>query len=269
MHLIQEKLRDIADLRHNSKAILFPDQTTVHNEKSNILTSEQRLQSVRDAIVGAESRYNRTPGSVRLIGVGKVHSADTIRSVIQLGLEDIGESYVQEAVAKQKLLGDLAVIWHYIGHIQSNKTREIAASFDWVHSVDRVKIAQRLSAHRPAADAHLNICLQVNLEQETSKGGLSDKDIDQVADAVGRLPHLRLRGLMAIPRPSENFDEQRENFRRVRVVFERLQSRGHALDTLSMGMSSDMEAAIAEGTTMVRIGTALFGPRPKRPNTGV
>ena len=227
------------------------------------------MQSVRDAIVRAESCHNRTPGSVRLIGVGKVHSADTVRSVIELGLEDIGESYVQEAVVKQKLLDDLAVTWHYIGHIQSNKTREIAAIFDWVHSVDRVKIAQRLSAHRPADTADLNICLQVNLEQETSKGGLSDKNIDQVADEVAQLPRLRLRGLMAIPRPSENFDEQREKFRRVRVVFERLQSRGHTLDTLSMGMSGDMEAAIAEGTTMVRIGTALFGPRPKRPDIGV
>ena len=259
----------MADLRHNSKAILFPNQTTVHNKQSNILTFEQRLQSVRDAIACAESRYNRTPGSVRLIGVGKVHSAETVRSMIELGLEDIGESYVQEAVAKHELMADLAVTWHYIGHIQSNKTREIAGSFDWVHSVDRVKIAQRLSAHRPAENANLNICLQVNLEQETSKGGLNDKDIDQAADEVGRLPRLRLRGLMAIPRPSENFDEQREQFRQVRVVFDRLQSQGHTLDTLSMGMSGDMEAAIAEGTTMVRIGTALFGPRPKRPNIGV
>ena len=132
--------------------------------------------------------------------------------------------------------------------------------------MDRVKIAQRLSAHRPVENADLNICLQVNLEQETSKGGVGDKDIDQVADDVGRLPRLRLRGLMAIPRPGENFDEQREQFRRVNVVFDRLQSRGHTLDTLSMGMSGDMEAAIAEGTTLVRIGTALFGPRP---NIGV
>ena len=227
------------------------------------------MQWVREAIRLAEIRYDRTPGSVRLIGVGKMHSADTLRPMIELGLEDIGENYVQEAMAKQKQLADLAVTWHYIGHIQSNKTREITENFDWVHSVDRVKIAQRLSVHRPAGTADINLCLQVNLEQETSKGGLGEKDIEQVADEVGCLPHLRLRGLMAIPRPCENFDEQRKIFRQVRVVFDRLQSRGHALDTLSMGMSGDMEAAIAEGATMVRIGTALFGPRPKRPNTGV
>ncbi len=249
--------------------ILFPNQTTVHNEQTNNLTSRQRFQLLRDAIGRAESRFDRTPGSVRLIGVGKVHSAETVRSMIESGLEDIGESYVQEAVAKQELLGDLAVTWHYIGHIQSNKTREIAGNFDWVHSVDRVKIAQRISAHRPADIPDLNICLQVNLEQEPSKGGLVGKDIDQAADEIGRLPGLRLRGLMAIPGISDNFDAQREKFRQVRIVLERLQSRGHALDTLSMGMSGDMEAAIAEGATMVRIGTSLFGPRPKRPNAGM
>jgi len=222
---------------------------------------------VRDAIGRAESRFNRTPGSVRLIGVGKVHSADTVRSMAECGLEDIGESYVQEAVAKQKLLADLAVTWHYIGHIQSNKTREIAGNFDWVHSVDRIKIAQRMSACHQIETPDLNICLQVNLEQESSKGGLVGKDIDQAADEIARLPGLRLRGLMAIPGITDNFDEQRKKFRQVRIVLERLQSRGHTLDTLSMGMSGDLEAAIAEGATMVRIGTALFGPRPKRPNS--
>jgi len=232
------------------------------------LTPDQRLRQVRNSIHDTESRYNRIPGSVRLIGVGKVHTADTVRHMVELGLGDIGESYVHEAIAKQKLLKDLAVTWHYIGRIQSNKCREIAMQFDWVHSVDRVKIARRLSEHRITETPNLNICLQLNLQHESSKRGFDSNDIDQAADEIGHLPRLRLRGLMAIPRFSDDFDEQRTIFRQVRVVFERLKARGHDLDTLSMGMSGDMEAAIAEGATMVRIGTALFGPRPEYPNPG-
>lgn len=231
------------------------------------VTPKQRLQQVRERIIQAEKRYGRSPGSVRLIGVGKVHTAESIRALVVLGLDDIGESYVQEALSKQKMLRDLAITWHYIGHIQSNKTREIAEHFDWVHSVDRIKIARRLSEQRPAEKPDLDICMQVNLQDEGSKSGFKPKDVYTAADAIQNLPRVRLRGLMAIPRPIDDFNEQRAAFAQVRCLRKALTSRGYALDTLSMGMSGDMEAAIAEGSTMVRIGTALFGPRPVRSNT--
>lgn len=201
---------------------------------------------------------------MRLIGVAKVHSADSIRRLVELGLADIGESYVQEALPKQKELKDLDITWHYIGHIQSNKTRDIAVHFDWVHSVDRIKTARRLSEQRPEQSPDLEICLQVNLQHEASKSGLSESEVYEAADEIRDLPKIRLRGLMAIPRESDDFNEQREAFAQVWALQEDLVRRGHDLDTLSMGMSGDMEAAIAEGATMVRIGTALFGPRPKR-----
>jgi pyridoxal phosphate enzyme (YggS family) len=225
---------------------------------------QDRLQRVRDRIREAEIRFNRPAGSVRLIGVGKVHTAESIRHLVELGLEDIGENYVQEARSKQEKLRDLKIIWHYIGHIQSNKTREISLHFDWVHSVDRVKIARRLSDQRPADSPPLNVCLQVNLQHEDSKGGLGESDVFQAADEIQNLPRIRMRGLMAVPRPSQDFEEQRASFARVRILLESLTARGHRMDTLSLGMSDDMEAAIAEGSTMVRIGTALFGPRPAR-----
>lgn len=225
------------------------------------LTPEQKLQSVRNSIAEAESRYQRDLGSVRLIGVGKVHSAESIRAIVNAGLQDIAENYVQEALAKQQQLKDLNIIWHYIGHIQSNKTRDIAEHFDWVQSIDRLKIARRLSDHRPTDLPELNICLQVNLQEEPNKSGFIEKELYEVADTISALPRLRLRGLMAIPRLTTDFKEQRKIFRLIRTVYDRLQSKGLRMDTLSMGMSEDMEAAIAEGATMVRIGTALFGPR--------
>ena len=225
------------------------------------LTPERKLQSVRNSIAEAESRYQRDSGSVRLIGVGKVHSAESIRAIVNAGLQDIAENYVQEALTKQQQLKDLNIIWHYIGHIQSNKTRDIAEHFDWVQSVDRLKIARRLSDHRPADLPELNICLQVNLQEEPNKSGFMEKELFEVADTISALPRLRLRGLMAIPRLTGDFKEQRKIFRLIRTVYDRLQSKGLRMDTLSMGMSGDMEAAIAEGATMVRIGTALFGPR--------
>ena len=228
---------------------------------------KERLEQVTKIIRDAESRYGRTPGSVRLIGVAKVHSAASIRRLVELGLVDIGESYAQEALSKQKELKDLDITWHYIGHIQSNKTRDIAVNFDWVHSVDRIKVARRLSEQRPEGSPDLDICLQVNLQHEPSKSGLSESEVYTAADEIQALPGVRLRGLMAIPRESEDFDEQREAFARVRSLQEALVRRGHSLDTLSLGMSGDVEAAIAEGATMVRIGTALFGPRPLRTKT--
>lgn len=230
------------------------------------MTPKQKLQKVRSGIALAEARYHRDAQSVRLIGVGKVHSANTIRALVEAGLQDIGESYVQEAITKQHDLRDLSIIWHFIGHIQSNKTRDIAANFDWVHSVDRIKIAQRLSEQRPTHLADLNICLQLNLQQEATKDGFSDFEIDTAATTINALPNLRLRGLMAIPQYTADFSEQRRTFAKIRAVFDRLRSTGLTFDTLSMGMSADMEAAIAEGATMVRIGTALFGPRQKAAN---
>ncbi|MDJ0955248.1 MAG: YggS family pyridoxal phosphate-dependent enzyme [Arenicellales bacterium] len=225
------------------------------------MTPEQKLQSVRNSIAEAESRYQRDSGSVRLIGVGKVHSAESIRAIVNAGLNDIAENYVQEALVKQQQLKDLNIIWHYIGHIQSNKTRDVAENFDWVQSVDRLKIARRLSDQRPVDLPELNICLQVNLQEEPNKSGFTEKELFEVVDTISALPKLRLRGLMAIPRLTTDFKEQRKIFKLIRTVYNGLRSKGLQMDTLSMGMSEDMEAAIAEGATMVRIGTALFGPR--------
>ena len=227
------------------------------------MTPKQKLEKVRNHIALAEARYHRNPQSVRLIGVGKVHSADAIRAIAEAGLKDIGESYVQEALVKQNELRDLPITWHFIGHIQSNKTRDIAANFNWVQSVDRVKIAQRLSQHRPAQLGDLNICLQINVQQEQTKDGFSEEEITTAAVAIDQLPNLRLRGLMAIPMYTPDFNEQRKIFARIRSIYMQLKTTGLTLDTLSMGMSADVEAAIAEGATMVRIGTALFGPRQR------
>lgn len=233
----------------------------MHKVGTEKLTPKQRLQKVRADIAQAEARYQRNAQSVRLVGVGKVHSTDAIRAIVEAGLKDIGESYVQEALVKQRDLHDLPITWHFIGHIQSNKTRDIAANFDWVQSVDRVKIAQRLSQHRPAHLNDLNICLQLNLQREASKGGFTEMEIEQAAVNISRLPNLRLRGLMAIPQSTLDFTEQRRTFAQIRAVYKELRLTNPTMDTLSMGMSDDMEAAIAEGATMVRIGTALFGPR--------
>ena len=232
------------------------------------LTPEQKLENVYNRIAEAESRYQRDSGSVRLIGVGKVHSVESIRSIVDAGLKDIAENYVQEALTKQQQLKDLNIIWHYIGHIQSNKTRDVAENFDWVQSVDRLKIARRLSDQRPADLPELNICLQVNLQEEPNKSGFIERELFEAADIIDTLPRLRLRGLMAIPRLTTDFKEQRKIFRLIRTVYDRLRSEGLEMDTLSMGMSGDMEAAIAEGATMVRIGTALFGPRQTEAKLG-
>ena len=226
-------------------------------------TLKHNLEKVRNDIALAEARYHRNPQSVHLIGVSKVHSTDAIRAIVEAGLRDIGESYVQEALVKQNDLSDLPITWHFIGHIQSNKTRDIAANFSWVHSVDRIKIAQRLSNHRPTRLGDLNICLQINVQQELTKDGFSEDEIHTAATTIAKLPNLRLRGLMAIPRYTPDFNEQRKTFARISAIYNQLKTEGLALDTLSMGMSADVEAAIAEGATMVRIGTALFGLRER------
>jgi pyridoxal phosphate enzyme (YggS family) len=196
--------------------------------------------------------------------VSKTFGADMVRALAGLGQRHFGESYLQEALEKQTALTDLGLVWHFIGPLQSNKTRGVAEHFNWVHSLDRLKIAHRLSTQRPSSLPRLNVCLQVNVSGESSKSGVSPRALPALAEDVAALPCLKLRGLMAIPAPSPDFAAQREAFRRLRNLFEDLSARGLELDTLSMGMSADLEAAIAEGASIVRIGTALFGPRSGR-----
>jgi pyridoxal phosphate enzyme (YggS family) len=228
-------------------------------------TAQQRLEKVISLVRDAANRAGREPRDIRLIGASKAQPAAAIRELAMLGVRDFGENFVQEALRKQAALADLDLVWHFIGRIQSNKTREIAARFEWVHSVDRVKIARRLSQQRRADQPPLNVCLQVNVQNEPSKAGLALDALKEAAHIVNDLPDIRLRGLMAIPRPADDAVAQRRPYARLREALERLNADGLHLDTLSMGMTADMEAAILEGATIIRIGTALFGPRGPRP----
>jgi len=221
-------------------------------------TIEKNIAKVAARIREAAQAVDRDPATVGLLAVSKTQPAAAIREAAAAGIRDFGENYLQEALDKQAELSDLPLAWHFIGPIQSNKTKSIAEHFDWVHSVDRLKIAQRLSDQRPAELPPLNICLQVNVSGEASKSGCAPEELLQLAQAVGAMPQLRLRGLMCIPAPSEDPAEQRAAFARLRALRDELPL---TLDTLSMGMSQDLEAAIAEGATWVRIGTALFGAR--------
>lgn len=220
-----------------------------------------RLRAVRDRIHAAEQRFQRPPGAVRLLAVSKTQPVTAVAAMAAAGQTGFGENYVQEALDKMTELAALALEWHFIGPIQANKTRPIAERFAWVHSVDRLKLAERLSAQRPASLPPLNVCLQVNIDREPTKHGLDPAEVSAIAAAVAVLPRLRLRGLMAIPAPVTDFAAQRPAFARLRILQDQLTAAGLALDTLSMGMSDDLEAAIAEGATLVRVGTALFGPR--------
>lgn len=219
------------------------------------------LQRVRDRIGAAARAAGRRPEAITSVAVSKTHPAEAVRAAVAAGQRRFGESYVQEAVPKIGALGDLELEWHFVGPIQSNKTRDIAAFFDWVHGLDREKIARRLDAQRPAQHGPLNVCIQVNVSGETSKAGVSIAELPALARSVAELPNLRLRGLMTVPAAETDFDVQRKPFRQLRQALEQLQDSGLDLDTLSMGMSGDLEAAIAEGATLVRIGTAIFGPR--------
>ncbi|MEB3899660.1 YggS family pyridoxal phosphate-dependent enzyme [Pseudomonas putida] len=221
-------------------------------------TIADNLSALAARIDSAAQAAGRDPASVQLLAVSKTKPASAIREIHAAGVRDVGENYLQEALAKQVELDDLPLIWHFIGPIQSNKTKAIAEHFDWVHSVDRLKIAQRLSEQRPEGLAPLNICLQVNVSGEDSKSGCPPADLPALAQAVAALPRLRLRGLMAIPEPTDDRAAQEAAFASLRQLQEGL---GLGLDTLSMGMSHDLEAAIAQGATWVRIGTALFGAR--------
>lgn len=223
--------------------------------------SIQRLNSVRQRIEKACISSDRQPGDVTLLAVSKWHSADKITVLNKLGIRSFGENQLQEALQKQRELTGLDLQWHFIGTLQSNKTRAIAENFQWVQSVDRQKILKRLSAQRPESLQPINVCLQVNIDQEPQKSGADPEDILQLAAFASGLENIKLRGLMAIPRLTNDPIQQHESFRRVRVLFDVLKNEGHDIDTLSMGMSSDLEIAISEGSTMVRVGTDLFGTR--------
>lgn len=224
-------------------------------------TIATRIQQVRARIAAACAAAGRPVNSVTLLAVSKLQPVQAIRDARACGLLDFGENYVQEGLDKICALGDAALRWHLIGPLQSNKTRAVAEHFHWVHGIDRLKIAQRLSEQRPAGYPPLQVCLQVNTSGEASKHGVAPSEVPALAHAVADLPRLRLRGLMSIPAPASTEQARREPHRALRGLWETLRAQGLDLDTLSMGMSDDLEAAIAEGATIVRVGTALFGPR--------
>ncbi len=226
-------------------------------------TISNALQAVRQRIALAAAAAGRPAGSIQLLAVSKAVSAAAIRQAYAAGQRAFGESYVQEAAEKVEALNDLPLKWHFIGPIQSNKTRLIAENFSWVHSLDRARIADRLAAQRPAGLSALQVCLQVNVSNEPSKSGVAPAELLQLARHVQALPQLKLRGLMAIPAPTGDPLRQRQAFRQLRQLLEQLNAEGFQLDTLSMGMSDDLEAAIAEGATIVRVGSAIFGERQK------
>lgn len=221
------------------------------------------LASVHRRIDDAARSAGRAPGDVALLAVSKTFPADAVRDAHAAGQRAFGENYVQESLDKIAALAALrdTLEWHFIGPLQSNKTRPVAEQFDWVHSVDRLKIAQRLAEQRPAHLPPLNVCVQVNVSGEASKSGVEPAEAAALAHAVAALPSLRLRGLMAIPEPAGDLDAQRAPHRRLRELFDTLNAGGLTLDTLSMGMSADLEAAVLEGATLVRVGTAIFGAR--------
>ena len=221
----------------------------------------ERVGAIRARIAAAASSAGRNVDSVTLVAVTKAHPAQIVRSAAALGLSDFGESYLAEASGKLEALADLPLSWHFIGRLQANKTREVAERFAWVHGIDRIRIAERLAAQRPYHSPPLNVCIQVNLGDEPSKGGVAVEEAPTLVCAVSALPRLVLRGLMCIPPRESDPARQRGWFTQLRNLEARLNEGGARLDTLSMGMSEDFEAAILEGATMVRIGTALFGPR--------
>ncbi len=223
-----------------------------------------RLEHVQTRIAQAAITAGRDPKDIVLLAVSKTQGTERIQQALACGQTRFGENYVQEFLDKRQRLIDSPAQWHFIGPIQSNKTRVLAQATDWVHSLDRDKIARRLHEQRPADLPPLQVCIQVNISDETSKSGVRRTDLATLAAAITALPRLHLRGLMAIPAPTDNVDAQHRAFAAVRQAFDSLQAQGYPLDTLSMGMSDDLEAAIAEGATIVRIGTAIFGPRPSK-----
>lgn len=234
-------------------------------DESRPTDASGRLAQIRARIADAAARSGRTPEPATLVAISKGHSAAAIRELALLGQRDFGENYLQEALPKLDALQDLPLTWHFTGQIQANKTRVIAERFQWVHTVDRERVVTRLNEQRPHYAPPLQVLIQVRLAEESGKGGIAPDEAAGLAEAIARCPKLRLRGLMCIPPPSESYDEQLRWFSQLADCLENLNRRGFALDTLSMGMSSDLEAAVAAGATMVRIGTALFGPRTRAP----
>jgi pyridoxal phosphate enzyme (YggS family) len=225
-------------------------------------TIRNNLQSVRERIAAACAGAQRPVNEVTLLAVSKTFGPEAVREAFAAGQAAFGENYIQEAVEKIALLGDLPLQWHCIGPIQTNKTRLVAAHFDWAHTVDRLKVAQRLSEQRPEGMAPLQVCIQVNIDGGASKSGVAPAEVLELAREVAQLPRIALRGLMTIPEPAEDFAAQKAVHLRARALFDQLRDAGVALDTLSMGMTADLEAAVAAGSTMVRVGTAIFGGRP-------
>jgi pyridoxal phosphate enzyme (YggS family) len=226
-------------------------------------TIEKRLQAVKSRIARACAEAGRDPRDIVLVAVSKTFPADAVRAAHAAGQRDFGENHAQDAVAKIDALADLDLVWHFIGPVQSNKTRSIAERFAWVHSIDRLRVAERLAAQRPGPLPPLQACIQVNVSGEATKSGVAPADAPTLARAVAALPRLQLRGLMAIPEPTDDPALQRRRFESLRDLKDRLAGGGLVLDTLSMGMSDDLEAAIAAGATMVRVGTAIFGARSR------
>ena len=221
----------------------------------------ENLGLISDLLAKAAVEAGRSPGDVHLLAVSKKQPLEKIIAAADAGQRDFGENTVPEGIDKVTKLAQRGLCWHFIGHLQSNKTRPVAEHFDWVHSVDKLKTAKRLSEQRPESLGDLNVCIQVNIDEETSKSGAAPAEVADLARDIALLPRLRLRGLMCLPAIRETFEQQRVPFARTRELAEALAHDGLVMDTLSMGMSDDFRAAIMEGATIVRIGTALFGPR--------
>lgn len=240
-----------------------PLEALIFRLVTNMTSIADNLESVRRCIVEAATAAGRSPQAITLVAVSKTHPPEALREAYEAGQRHFGESYVQEALPKVDALRDLdGLIWHFIGPLQSNKTRAVAEQFDWVHSVDRLRIAERLSAQRPANRPPLQVCIQLNLNDETSKSGIPASELPALLDAVAALPGLRLRGLMCIPDPHQSPEALQSTFEHLRRLLLEQHPRHPGLDTLSMGMSEDLPQAIAAGSTMVRVGTAIFGQRP-------
>ncbi len=219
------------------------------------------LCMIHDLIAATARQNGRDPAEIRLIAVSKTRPASSVEDALAAGHRDFGENYLQEAIPKIQVLSETQAIWHFIGRVQSNKTRHIATHFDWVQTVDRLRIAQRLNSHRDPDQVPMDVCIQVRLSDDAKRPGTPEDQIPELAEAIEQLPHLRLRGLMCMPPLETDLDELRRHFDHVRMLYDALRSAGHSIDTLSMGTSGDMTAAIAAGSTMVRVGTAIFGPR--------
>ncbi len=227
-------------------------------------TISANLQAVHARIDAAARKFGRHPSEITLLAVSKTWPASDVREAVASGQRTFGENYVQEALGKRIELADLGLEWHFIGPLQRNKTRLVAETFDWLHTLDRLDIAERLSAQRPDSRPPMQVCLQVNISGENTKNGVALAEVNALAQQIAALPRLTLRGLMAIPAPQEDEAQQRDAFRQLREAFLQLNNNGLQLDTLSMGMSHDLEAAIAEGATLLRIGTAIFGNRKNK-----